>query len=73
MAFLAGLAVIFLVMLLRLLRGSWMRNALPVLGLVFVCIFVMMRAVGFHHADQLLGLRSWGCMPTPPWNRRDRR
>lgn len=59
MAFLAGLAVmavIFLVMLLSLLRGSWMRNALPVLGLVFVCTFVLMRAVGFHHADRLLGL-----------------
>ena len=59
MAFLAGLAVmavIFLVMLLRLLRDSWMRNALPVLGLVFVCTFVLMRAVGFHHADRLLGL-----------------
>ena len=53
---LAGLAVAFLAILLRLLRGSWSRSALPVLGLVFVCAFVLMRAVGFHHADRLLGL-----------------
>lgn len=57
---LAGLAVIFLAILLRLLRGSWSRSALPVLGLVFVCTFVLMRAVGFHHADRLLGMPVWG-------------
>lgn len=53
---LASLALILLVALLRMLRGSWSRSALPVLGLVFVCTFVLMRAVGFHHADRLLGL-----------------
>lgn len=58
-AFLAGLAVaavVFLAMLLRLLRGSWSRSALPVVGLVLVCTFVLMRAAGFHHMDHLLGV-----------------
>lgn len=50
------LALVFLTILLRLLRGSWSRSVLPALGLVFVCTFVLMRAVGFHHADRLLGL-----------------
>ena len=56
LAALALSAMVFLVVLLRQLRGSWSRSALPVLGLVFVCTFVLMRAVGFHHADRLLGL-----------------
>lgn len=56
LAGLAGLALVFLTALLRILRGSGPRNLLPVLGLVFVCTFVLMRAVGFHHADRLLGL-----------------
>lgn len=58
-AFLVGLAVlavVFLATLLRLMRGSWSRSALPVAGLVFVCTFVLMRAAGFHHLDRLLGV-----------------
>lgn len=58
-AFLAGLAiaaVVFLAALLHLLRGSWPRSALPVIGLVFVCTFVLMRAAGFHHMDRILGM-----------------
>lgn len=57
--FLAGLAVlalVFLGVLLKLLKGSLSRSILPVVGLVFVCAFVLMRATGFHHADRLLGL-----------------
>lgn len=53
---LALLALAFLAIGLRSLRGSLSRSALPLLGLVFVCSFVLMRAVGFHHADRLLGL-----------------
>ena len=53
---LALLAAIFLAVLLWLLRGSWSRSALPVIGMVFVCTFVLMRAVGFHHFDRILGL-----------------
>ena len=63
MGFLGGLAVlavVFLLILLRLLKGSWSRSALPVLGIVFVCAFVLMRAVGFHHADRLLGIPVMG-------------
>ena len=57
--FLAGLAIlalVFLGVLLKLLKGSLLRSILPVVGLVFVCAFVLMRATGFHHADRLLGL-----------------
>ncbi|WP_377707219.1 hypothetical protein [Paracoccus fontiphilus] len=53
---LAVLALLFLVILRKLLRGSLSRNLLPIFGLVFVCAFVLMRAIGFHHADRLLGL-----------------
>lgn len=63
MGFLGGLAVltvVFLLILVRLLKGSWSRSALPVLGIVFVCVFVLVRAVGFHHADRLLGLPVMG-------------
>lgn len=59
LAFLMGLAllsVVFLAALLRSMRGSWTRSALPVTGLVFVCTFVLMRAAGFHHMDRLLGV-----------------
>ncbi|MCZ0963312.1 isopropylmalate isomerase [Paracoccus benzoatiresistens] len=53
---LAALALVFLTMLLVLLRGSLSRSALPIMGFVFVCTFVLMRAIGFHDADQFLGL-----------------
>jgi hypothetical protein len=58
--FLTGLAtggVLVLIGLLRVLRGTWARSALPALGLVFVLTFVLMRAVGFHHLDRILGMR----------------
>lgn len=53
---LAGLAGLFLIGLARLLRGSGGRQRLAIAGLVFVCTFVLMRAVGFHHADRFLHL-----------------
>lgn len=58
-AFLAGLglaALVFMAVLMRLLRNSWSRSALPLLGLVIVCTFVLMRAAGFHHMDRIIGM-----------------
>lgn len=46
--------------LMWLLRGTWSRSALPVLGLCFVLAFVLMRAVGFHQFDQMLGIPMMG-------------
>lgn len=57
---LALLALIFLAAMLALLRGTWSRTALAVAGLVFVCCFVLMRAVGFHHFDHMLGVPVMG-------------
>lgn len=57
---LAALSAVFLVAILALLRGSWSRTGLAVIGLVFVCGFVMMRAVGFHHFDKMLGVPVMG-------------
>lgn len=49
-----------LIALLRLLRGTWSRSALPILGMCFVTAFVLMRAVGFHHFDRMLGIPMLG-------------
>lgn len=54
---LAVLALVFLGMLLALLRGTLARSGLAAVGLAFVLGFVLMRAVGFHHADRLLGVQ----------------
>ena len=43
-------------LLLALLRGTWRRSLLPLLGLAFVSGFVLVRAVGFHRVDRLIGL-----------------
>jgi len=51
-----ALAVSLLLYLLWLLRGTWRRSAAPIVGLCFVIGFVLMRAVGFHHFDQALGV-----------------
>ncbi|WP_108813429.1 hypothetical protein [Loktanella sp. Alg231-35] len=45
------------VFFLILLRGTLRRSALPVLGGAFVSGFVLIRAVGFHNVDQMLGMR----------------
>ena len=39
-----------------LMRGSWRRNGLAVLGLSLTAVFIAVRAVGFHHFDHLLGV-----------------
>lgn len=57
---LAMLAALFLAGMLALLRGSWARTGLAAIGLAFVCGFVLMRAVGFHHFDRMLGLPVMG-------------
>lgn len=53
---LAGLALVFLLGVLALMRGSLGRSAVPAIGLAFTCSFVLMRAVGFHHFDRMLGV-----------------
>lgn len=51
----AGVAVLGL--LARLLRGILHRVWPALLGIGFVCVFVLIRAASFHHVDGLLG--SW--------------
>ncbi|MBK4218117.1 isopropylmalate isomerase [Paracoccus caeni] len=53
---LAGMALVFLLAMLALMRHSLRRSAVPALGLAFTCGFVLMRAVGFHHFDRILGM-----------------
>lgn len=54
------LALVFLACLLGLMRKTWSRTMLPVIGLVFVCAFVLIRMVGFQHVDRMLGLPMLG-------------
>lgn len=61
--FLLGLAAMSSLVLLSglvFLRHSLRRIILPALGLVFVCGFVLMRAVGFHNFDLMLGVPVFG-------------
>ena len=37
--------------------GAWVRLALP--GLITLIAFVVIRAVSFHHVDEMLGRRVW--------------
>jgi hypothetical protein len=57
-AFLGGLAA------LRLTRGAHRAVRWALLGLVFIGIFVLLRAASFHHVDALLGMGpdafNWG-------------
>lgn len=48
----AGAAAI--VCLWLVMRGTLKRTGLAVLGLGFVCSFVLIRAAGFHHVDTLI-------------------
>ena len=41
-------------------RRNLRRNGLALVGLAILGGFVMIRAVGFHHFDQLIGLRKFG-------------
>jgi hypothetical protein len=51
----AASGVIALGLLALLLRGILGRVWLALLGLGFVCVFVVIRAASFHHVDVLLG------------------
>lgn len=53
-------ALVALGILMWLLRGTWRRSTVPVLGLCFVIGFVLMRAVGFHRFDQMLSVPMMG-------------
>lgn len=61
--FIAGLLALVVVCLLA---GLWLqrrhlrRNGLAMIGLAILAGFVMIRAVGFHHIDQMLGIRTFG-------------
>lgn len=61
--FIAGLLGLVLICLLAglwLQRRNLRRNGLALVGLAILGGFVMIRAVGFHHFDQLIGLRKFG-------------
>ena len=57
-AFIAVLAVLALIAFLaamRALRGSLRPNAAALIGATLVGAYVMIRAVGFHHVDRVIG------------------
>ena len=51
----AGVGIVALGGLAFLLRGILSRIWPALLGLMFVCLFVVVRAASFHHMDALLG------------------
>lgn len=53
---LGSLAVLLALWLLWRLRGTWARSGVPIMGLCMVLGFVMMRAVGFHNFDRMIGV-----------------
>lgn len=53
-------AVIGLLIGLWTLRGQLRQNGLALIGLTIVAAFVMIRAVGFHHFDRLIGVHQLG-------------
>jgi hypothetical protein len=56
----AACGVGVLALLTYLLRGILGRVGLALLGLGFVCVFVVVRAASFHHVDSLLGTWVFG-------------
>jgi hypothetical protein len=56
----AGGGVLVLGLLGLLLRGILERVWPALLGLGFVCGFVIIRAASFHHMDGLIGSSAWG-------------
>lgn len=56
----AGGGVVALVLLALLLRGILRRVWAALLGLAFVCGFVVIRAASFHHVDVLIGTSALG-------------
>lgn len=41
----------------RLLRGQLLQNGLALVGLAILSAFVLVRAIGFHHVDHLIGMQ----------------
>jgi hypothetical protein len=56
----AGAGIVALGLLALLLRGILGRVWLALLGIGFVCVFVVIRAASFHHVDVLLGTWAMG-------------
>jgi hypothetical protein len=56
--FFAGAAT--LVAAAILLTGTWRRTGLALFGLIFLVVFILIRAASFHHVDHLLGVRFAG-------------
>ena len=57
---LAAAALLGGLVTLWLMRGTLARTWLAILGLVWIIGFVLVRAVGFHHVDEMIGLRVAG-------------
>lgn len=58
--FIVGVLVVMLILftvMWAVLRGTLRRNGLALTGLVFVLVFVAIRAAGFHHMDRLINVR----------------
>ncbi|WP_372802907.1 hypothetical protein [Paracoccus seriniphilus] len=55
-----GLMFLALLMGLRALRGQLWRNGIALAGLMVLCSFVAVRAIGFHHMDALIGSHGFG-------------
>ncbi|MTH62931.1 hypothetical protein [Paracoccus shanxieyensis] len=53
---LIAVTLVVLIVALRSLRGRMARNGLALIGLTVLCGFVLVRAVGFHHVDQLISM-----------------
>ncbi|WCR11218.1 hypothetical protein JHW45_02080 [Paracoccus stylophorae] len=49
-----------LLVLMRRMRGQLGRHGVALAGLAILCAFVVVRAVGFHHMDALIGSRQLG-------------
>lgn len=61
--FIAGLLIVMLLAFragLRAMRGQLRQNGVAFLGLVVLCAFVAVRAVGFHLVDGLIGQQVLG-------------
>jgi hypothetical protein len=43
-----------------LLIGTWRRTGLALFGLIFLVVFILVRAASFHHVGHLLGVRFAG-------------
>lgn len=48
-------ALILVIFLGEKMGTEWKKFRLPLLGLIFLCSFIIVRATSFHHVDQMLG------------------